>query len=332
MLRWVVVLAVASGQRCLLQPRPCAVRENVLVLRNQTEAGLGDRQYLFSKIALWADALCAHLVVDDPSTMLAPVHNDGLRVPESRQWSDYFFATTGDGDELFKNLSAVTEDHEVIYRANFQELLERKRKFVWYLDESFYPGLMPKKVPQVWNLVENELKNCTRPLVRMLNVDQNPLAMEALRAFQIKTPIDKKKKRDKAPLVTLHVRRTDSIFKCDTSVPLVVAGVACAIREKFTNFARPFHFLLFTDDTDATYLESLKHALTVDAFPDSTFVHGDPIVTSILKSAGYAHDNYLTFLTERPLRRQADLDVAFEHNASGTCASSTTCVKSFYLS
>ena len=354
-----LLLVAAGSQRCTVEePKPCGgeTRENVIVLRNQTEAGVGDRLYLFGKMALWADALCARLIVESPATMLAKSHNGGRRVHKSRAWSHYLAATNGDGDPLLSETSItnITNAHDVIVTqgngtaANiteqFHEASQKDNPFVWYISESFYPHFVPGNIPDLWRAIDSELTNCTKPSVLTLSMDQNPLAADAFRALDVHDSKD--------PVVTIHVRRTDSTrFHCDTSSPRVLAGVTCAIRKqqdcgvdkrweadacadlgdtlslRVSASHGPFRFVLFTDDTNLYYIHDVQAALTQDdAFPNSTFTYGDPIVASVLDQAGYGKDNYLTYVTEKAIRRFADLDVTFEHKASGTCASAAACV------
>lgn len=100
-------------------------------------------------------------------------------------------------------------------------------------------------------------------------------------------------------VATLHVRRGDTIETCNTSVSAVLEYLRCAKLDSSTRavasptFLKTRQLLLFTDETDATYISSLAAAIEAEFASQQLKVsHADPAVS---ESGAHATDNFFTF-------------------------------------
>lgn len=102
-------------------------------------------------------------------------------------------------------------------------------------------------------------------------------------------------------VATLHVRRGDTIKKCNTSVPAVLEYLRCARFDWHTRAVDSQHFLkirrllLFTDETDTTYISTLLAAIESEFASQQLKVsHADPALS---EAGTHATDNFFTFAT-----------------------------------
>ena len=105
--------------------------------------------------------------------------------------------------------------------------------------------------------------------------------------------------RGAGDVATLHVRRGDTIKKCNTSVPAVLEYLRCARLDSSSRavdsqpFVRMRRMLLFTDETDASYVSTLLAAIESEFGSQQLSVsHADPVVR---EAGAHADDNFFTF-------------------------------------
>mmetsp|Transcript_5543 Transcript_5543/g.17465 ORF Transcript_5543/g.17465 Transcript_5543/m.17465 type:complete len:439 (-) Transcript_5543:1200-2516(-) len=273
-----LLLATTAGTalaaRCSVsQQRPCPYgRESSILVMGQGEAGIGDRMYLFSRLGLWADALCANLVVGSPRLMLSKSHNYGLEVPERRKWGDYWNATNGDGgpllvtnDTLLTALgSTIPKKRRTLeeQRSDAELLSKPRRELAEFFDRNAY-SLLDSTVggieeqyflarasmrPFVWRLDEAFYPNLGKQKIlavwelveKELEGCRQPEIHIAGGDTPISVPIVKnflaQVREPSSALITIHLRRVadqNSVVDCDTDVDAVVRGVTCALREQY---------------------------------------------------------------------------------------------------
>ena len=112
-------------------------------------------------------------------------------------------------------------------------------------------------------------------------------------------------------VATLHVRRGDTIKKCNTSVPAVLEYLRCARLDSSSRavdsqpFLRMRRMLLFTDETDARYVSTLLAAIESEfASQHLTVSHADPAVR---KAGAHADDNFFTFAMAAHLMQKSGM-------------------------
>lgn len=246
--------------------------------------------------------------------MLSHKHNGNRSVSADRRWDDYFTALNGDGSELLtevsSNLLAALArraietglewiDGGVGGLAEQFELAAAAGPFVWVLSAYYFAHGTTKHVPELWSRVDATLDAC--PPVRFA---ESSLVATLAHDFLELT----------GPIATVHVRRTDNVARCNSSVPMVVNKIECDLVGDRT---LPRTLVFFTDDIDPAYLGNLKASLEA-AFVPGRFerVHyGDARLQSLV-AASSAHsspfpDNYLVYEVSLAVRRRAhrDLDI-----------------------
>lgn len=261
-----------------------------------------------------SDALCSLFVVDAPRDMLSHKHNGNQSVPAERRWADYFTALNGDGSELLTEVSsnllaalarrAIETGLEWIdgSAGGLEEQFERAADagpFVWVLSAYYFAHGTTKHVPELWSQVDAALDAC--PPVRFR---ESSLVATLAEDFLNMT----------GPIATVHVRRTDNVARCNSSVPMVVNKIECDLRHES---ALPRTLVLFTDEIDPAYLGNLKASLEA-AFVPGRFerVHyGDARLQSLVAArrdpSSSVVDNYLVYEVSLAVRRRAhhDLDI-----------------------
>ena len=99
---------------------------------------------------------------------------------------------------------------------------------------------------------------------------------------------------DVAPrsLYTLHVRQSDTMPACNTSVVSVVEHMRCSDRGWSKPGSGGDVLLVFTDETDPHYIEMLTSLGHLPRWAGRV-QHGDAIVRSVMANDADRGDNYL---------------------------------------
>ena len=99
-------------------------------------------------------------------------------------------------------------------------------------------------------------------------------------------------------LYTLHVRRSDTMPACNTSVVSVVEHMRCSDRGWSKPGSGGDVLLVFTDETDPHYIEMLTTSLGHLPRWAGRVRHGDAIVRSVMANDADRGDNYLLYMVE----------------------------------
>jgi len=110
-------------------------------------------------------------------------------------------------------------------------------------------------------------------------------------------------------LYALHVRRSDTVDQCDTSLQAVLSYMSCpeALAAEATNQT----LIIFTDESDQGYIDSLLTGLATLPRWGGGVAHGDSIVREMLDGADRT-DNYLVYSVGSLLMSRADQFFAME--------------------
>lgn len=141
-----------------------------------------------------------------------------------------------------------------------------------------------------------------------------------------------------ANLITLHVRRGDTVHSCNTSVPAVLQFLDCSTALDAFEGAQPssslagMRLVVFTDESDATYLRLLTDGLTaLPRFAHAKVTHGDPILagwvhtvpTHTEPSKGGLPDNYEVYAAAANIMSRSALTLEIERcSGQPPCATS----------
>ena len=128
------------------------------------------------------------------------------------------------------------------------------------------------------------------------------------------TPKQHNGKDDTKWLYVLHVRRSDTVNRCDTRVDSVMHYMRCPAAR--ANETANHTLLIFTDETDHGYINSLRMNLATLPRWGGGVVHGDALVMAELGEE-YRTDNYLVYSVASLLMSRADQFFAMER-CSGT--------------
>ena len=115
-------------------------------------------------------------------------------------------------------------------------------------------------------------------------------------------------------LYVLHIRRSDTVFKCDTRPPAVMRYMSCPAAR--ADEAANHTLLLFTDESDQGYIDGITKLLAALPRWGGGVLHGDKIVRNLLEPADQ-EDNYLVYAVASLLMSRADQLFSMER-CSGT--------------
>ena len=324
------------------ESRVCEGRRNWILVTDQHTKGIGDRSFVIQHFGALADAVCARMVIGEPSKLLG-YHDTGTKVKAG--WDEYANVKNGDDEALLTAPSASTmaeivdlleenkKNQDYYIDSNDGDMRSQFRKawsiyskrdnalpFVWHISEYYY-----RVDNTILREVEYILRDC-RPIVAR----PSKLVQKASDRFVEKTiPKTCQQKNSTKPfyLLTFHLRRGDVVSKCDTSAEAVVDLARCATSE--IHHVSPSHVVLFTDDTSDDYKNGVVRRLTT-LFNDTTCIFfGDDYIPALIEEdfrtmAGGHHngiralrglfdvdpnDNYLMYRVTGAVRARADLDL-----------------------
>jgi len=337
-----------SQAACVASPCDASLSttRNLIVLHETLEhgAGLGDRSYIINTLVIFAQALCARVIIPPPSMMLSKRHNNNVLVDCSWEWKRYFDRA---------NLSPLVVDwYEVLSQYPRCPLRDKNADFLAlkeYVSEKGHVqaanmarafDLFVKGVPFVLytnsfgptNGIYNEvmLQPSCREAVQELkkvpackpNLAMSPLplrvAADLVHGFE--------------RYLALHIRRTDSsVDGCDNSPSNVRLLLNCHLGEYNGDFPA---IVMFTDETDTAYLLEVMAIMRVFA---KDVVHLDAAAKVRLRELGVDDveaDNYLVYQVSSALRAHPSLRtpgrimLEFGGHGAGTkerCDSQTRC-------
>ena len=295
------VLAYQAGEELHPQTRPEHVRP----------AGLGDRGFAIKRLLAVSESVCARLAFPPPWQALDDdKHNGGRTLQHHWTWRRYFttparLITTEELDPSKVDIPsfriAWPVDHDTDsatkLRAGYTAATQRtahgklfrwdaqKNFYQWPLDQDGFPKFDEYPAACTGDAVVQSLG----PSQLVLNT-----AQRVVETLGVAGP--------HASHYTLHVRRSDTIDDCDTSVPAVVRYMQCAEGRWYQNSTD--QLLLFTDETSQTYLQELMRALSKAPRWGGGVVHADPLVAEQL-SAGDRDDNFLVYAVASALMKDA---------------------------
>ena len=291
--RWGMVSAPANG--CPIAPSCPYMPRSILVLDGQLTAGLTDRLAALWMFSSLAAALCARLVVPPPCKMFSGAHTAGVN--ESVPWSHYVNLVHDDGSNpiIVDDGQEATRDAIVIgglpsFSSELDAATNASRAgfpFIWNMRHLWY------MVPEAYALMDYT-NRCG--LVRVsASAEASTVAAAVLSNLSLRA----------GTYVTMHVRRGDAKYACNTSVPELARYVQSSLHNLrntsdqtsgssadictggvliHQNCTRAL--LLLTDETDASYVESLV-ARSAAAWDPSSARHGPPPTFYSLLAADY---------------------------------------------
>ena len=110
-------------------------------------------------------------------------------------------------------------------------------------------------------------------------------------------------------IYALHIRRGDTVNKCDTSIGAVLKYMRCP-GARF-NVTTNHKLVFFTDETSPSYIDAVQRTLSSLPRWGGGIVHGDEMVRELLDGSDRA-DNYLVYSVASLLMSRADQFFAME--------------------
>ena len=290
-----------SGPIC----KRCDSYDSFVVLSGQWVAGMSDRVLIMSGAALLATSLCARLIMPSPANALLQLstgHNGGAPLDPSWGWERYLqLGLLPDGQPVIarpgEELQHITSRATVINSKygevadNYTHVASLPGQFVWYIDDNYYhwstqlpslgcdgdqvilPDAVEKRHPMNW--AEWSLPPST--FVQEFAC----AARDALGT----TP---------DTMHAVHVRRTDTANRCNTSVAAVVEHVKECDATWNTPDPWDATLVLFTDETEQAYLDELVAALSELPRWGGRVRHGDSAIIEQLSEQDKT-DNFLVY-------------------------------------
>ena len=313
-------LSLADGSSTSSCQRRCTLAPSLLFSNVSTGSpGLGDLSYRFEAESNLAASLCAQFVPPMPSEAFGREHNSGLGVPSDVTWSRYvrflphehtasvlgdvFYDTFGEWrrsqtEDAPLKLHSTSVNDVLKHWEQANAAVDAGQRFEWELGKLNYwdwstplqkrivevTGNPPPKIEFYEKLAIGNLSSycdygeihVSRSVKGLVHRFQRTLALTHGDDLHI------------ADLITLHVRRGDTVASCNSSVAAVLQFVGCSTPalDAF-EAAQPSgslagtRLVFFTDETDPTYLRELSDALAaVPRFAEASVnvTHGDPIV------------------------------------------------------
>jgi hypothetical protein len=290
-----------SGPIC----KRCDSYDSFVVLSGQWVAGMSDRVLIMSGAALLATSLCARLIMPSPANALLQLstgHNGGAPLDPSWGWERYLqLGLLPDGQSVIarpgEELQHITSRATVINSKygevadNYTHVASLPGQFVWYIDDNYYhwstqlpslgcdgdqvilPDAVEKQHPMNW--AEWSLPPST--FVQEFAC----AARDALGT----TP---------DTMHAVHVRRTDTANRCNTSVAAVVEHVKGCDATWNTPDPWDATLVLFTDETEQAYLDELVAALSELPRWGGRVRHGDSAIIEQLSEQDKT-DNFLVY-------------------------------------
>ena len=311
-----LVAALADGSTSC--QRKCTLAPSLLIMNTSAgHPGLGDLSYRLEAEANLAASLCAQFVPPAPSEALRRLHNNGLDLPSDVPWSRYVRFLPH--EHTARVLGSVLVDTYGEWRRDQTEDAPLKLLSTSVSDVLKHWGQASAAVAAgrrfEWELRRLSFWDWSRPLQkRIVDMTGEPppkiefydkFAIGDLASYcdygtiHVSRSVKKLVHRFRrtldlahgdshiSDLITLHVRRGDTVGRCNSSVPAVLQFLGCSTALDKFEAAQPsgslagIRLVFFTDETDPSYLGELKDALTaLPRFADSrvNVTHGDPVV------------------------------------------------------
>ena len=297
-----VLFGCARGAPEVFVAAPCPVcpeggSANVLVLGNQRQAGMSDRETIIGSTAHLAAQLCAKLVAPLPCHSLNGRH--GVSLSCRMEWVDFFSLVDGSGEQVlveggshgavvgrgaaYAQLRSSTGAEAAAALEAALAYARNGTRFVWRLETLFYVWRdelsdRARELRVAWT-GRPDWRRGTLPLV----------APPGLCAMGMSPRIGALVRRAAtlagAAFDALHVRRTDAQRECSTHVDDDVrAYLECA-----DGLRRAKLMLLFTDESSSAYKERV---LGLDALrrDGRSAGDGDAVVAAALVNRTDARD------------------------------------------
>lgn len=222
--------------------------------------GLNGNRDFIQGLGYLARHVCAQLSLPPPCKALASVHTiKGKIVDCGLSWDHFFNITTNDGTNL---ITTRTPQYTNKIKATPEEGLQdalTASDFVWqlHIEKQEPMGLALSAHVELKKLID-AYKHCSYFQIRVPNWIESAAQGILMSIGAHGHDFD-----------SLHIRRTDSILSCDSSVEAVVSLVDCA-RE-----VRSEKLLIFTDERDEWYHKMVVAALDTVGVSASVM---DPII------------------------------------------------------
>jgi len=190
-------------------------------------------------------------------------------------------------------------------------LASQGKPFIWYLYAYFYAVGFRR----LWSLVSPRIERCNfkgkswRETINQCSVERPIVFKASPQVLQLRDAFLGLSHMTLGAYITLHVRRISTYggaAKCDTSVEGVVEYVRCLITSKLPLDGKALSqpLVLFSDETNQTYLDSLLQGLSEHA--RTPVIHGDPLVQRIidetLPDVQENPDNFLVYCVGKAIQ------------------------------
>jgi hypothetical protein len=260
-------------------------RINKIIIKDIGEQGLNDRFYIFDTISNIAGYMCATLYVPSPHKVLTQYHNQNFPpVDPSMPWGEYFeFYFLDDNSpavieysEFDEGGANVTND-TILIRSNDRSDFEEMEQLVQEQQQrnsTASPGNeivividaygnMYRWLARVSTLLEERKHglNSSDPLKRALPLQPEGCTYTQFRPSatigRITDAVMARIQADaptNAIFGTLHVRRTDTVAECNTSLEVMQDYLDCSLRNTSDH---QLAFLLSSDEPDNAYRQAL---------------------------------------------------------------------------
>jgi len=290
-----------SGPIC----KRCDSYDSVVVLSGQWVAGMSDRVSIMSGAALLATSLCARLIMPSPANALLQLstgHNGGAPVDPSWGWERYLqLGWLPDGQSVIarpgEELQHITSRATVINSKygevadNYTHVASLPGQFVWYIDDNYYH----------WSAQLPPL-GCDGDQVVLPDAVEKQHPMNSAEwslppsTFVQDIACDTRDALGTTPdtMHAVHVRRTDTVNRCNTSVAAVVEHIKACDATWNTLDPRGAFLVLFTDETEQVYLDELVAALSELPRWGGRVRHGDRAIFEQLSEQDKT-DNFLVY-------------------------------------
>lgn len=293
---------------------------NVVAYKFQGKAGLGDRQYMLTRLAELAWDLCARLESSPPCKMLGAKHNNDIPISCDRKWADYFNRSLADGTKFPQRFQVSRVQEAIVIRTTDVRLdfprvrrqLQTGKRFVWEINTNFYKWDASFRASYMIKPPVHP-PPC-HPYTRTGVVALQDAAVATLWASRNLSQITRHN------YTVVHIRRGDKLHlqskhPCDTSINAISRLLRCQNTLGMLGSG----VLVMTDERDRAYLDRLRASLRASVPPIQSLVFIEPLLLQIATTQGWETDNYLVYGVALSIRAGARHVISFRGQGAKGC-------------
>ena len=325
---------------------------SVLAVTFNGRSGLNDRQFTFQRLGNIAGALGARIALPRPCKTLVPSHNHGVLMSCDVLWSRYLDVVFLDGTDALVDLhmpglqqqldrqywDKVLHSLDAAHTSQFIDrtqgtvarrydlAIHARHPFVWHVNDVDLEELA--KLAESRNV---SMRYKTRRLCSYVTQRPSVTVRTLAAAFASKHHLRTHH------YVSMHIRRKDAAAVCDSNPRAAARYVRCSAMALANSSSFPsamprslrVPLLIFTDETNKTYLSALTSALEAVASSLHPSLHPSlklsPVVMAetwmakVAANLGLPDDNYLRFAAGRMVKEAGLQLLEMNRHHCGKC-------------